>query len=221
MRDVYRRALRFRWLTRFYDPIFSSVLHEEQLRARLVEQVGVRPGHEVLDVGCGTGTLTILLSRACPAARIVGLDGDPEILELATAKARAAGTNVTFVEGLAQSPPFPPASFDRVVSCLMFHHLAPRAKRTAFERLHALLRPGGELHVADWGQARDAPMRLAYLGVQLLDGFESTSDNVHGLLVPMMELAGFVEVRETRHERTLFGTLSLYCARKDGAGRRE
>ena len=55
-------------------------------------------------------------------------------------------------------------------------------------------------------------MRLAFLGVQLLDGFETTSDNVQGRLVPLMEQAGFRSVSETHREMTVFGTLSLYQA---------
>ena len=74
------------------------------------------------------------------------------------------------------------------------------------------LKPGGEPHIADWGRAQDALMRLAFLGVQMLDGFETTSANVRGGLVPFLEAAGFPSAAETHHERTVFGTLSLYRA---------
>ncbi len=55
-------------------------------------------------------------------------------------------------------------------------------------------------------------MRLAFLGVQLLDGFETTSANVRTDLVPFMEQSGFVGAEETHREMTVFGTLSLYRA---------
>jgi len=77
-----------------------------------------------------------------------------------------------------------------------------------------LLRPGGELHIGDWGQAQNALMRLAFLSVQVLDGFSNTSDNVHGRLIPLMQEAGFRSVIETHHETTIFGTLALYRAVK-------
>ena len=113
---------------------------------------------------------------------------------------------------LAGAPPFAPASFEHVVSSLLFHHLAPEDKRRAFAATWALLRPGGELHLADWGRARNAPMRLAFLGVQLLDGFRTTGDNVRGRLPALMEEAGFVTVAETARQTTAFGTLALYRA---------
>ena len=81
-----------------------------------------------------------------------------------------------------------------------------------FSSLRELLKPGGELHIADWGKAQNRLMRLAFLGVQLLDGFDSTADNVRGRLVPLLEEAGFSAVEETHHEMTVFGTLSLYRA---------
>ncbi len=60
-------------------------------------------------------------------------------------------------------------------------------------------------------------MRLAFVPVQLLDGFETPSDNVKGRLVPLMREAGLRQVAETRRERTAFGTLSLYRAAADSA----
>jgi hypothetical protein len=83
-------------------------------------------------------------------------------------------------------------------------------------RAHALLKPGGQLHIADWGQAQNLGMRLAFLGVQLLDGFATTNDNVRYGLVPFLEAAGFAQVRETHREMTIFGTLSLYRAERAG-----
>jgi hypothetical protein len=57
-------------------------------------------------------------------------------------------------------------------------------------------------------------MRALFVGVQLLDGFESTRDNVAGRLVPLFEQAGFVEVTATQAFNTMFGTLALYRATK-------
>jgi hypothetical protein len=59
-------------------------------------------------------------------------------------------------------------------------------------------------------------MRVAYLGIQLLDGFENTADNVKGLLPQMMRDAGFTGVAETRRFSTMWGTLALYRAGKPG-----
>jgi ubiquinone/menaquinone biosynthesis C-methylase UbiE len=210
--EPYVHALRFRSLTRFYDRVLRATLKEEKFKGLLVEQARVRPGHRVLDLGCGTGTLTVLLKQAAPQATVVGLDGDTETLGLAREKAARESVEIQFHEALAWDAPFETASFDRVVSSLVFHHLTAENKRRTLRRIREWLRPGGELHVADWGRAQDLLMRLAFLPVQLLDGFETTSDSVRGLLMPLMREAGFEEVSETRRERTVFGTLSLYRA---------
>lgn len=215
MRDEhtpYIPALRFDWLTRFYDSILRATLEEEKIKRRLVEQVALRPGHRVLDVGCGTATLTMLLAQACPDAEVVGLDGDARVLALARDKIARAGLRVELREGMAFDPLFPPGSFDRVVSSLVFHHLETADKRRTLARIFELLRPGGELHIADWGRAGGPLMRIAFLSVQLLDGFRTTADNVRGRLPALIAEAGFAAVEETHRERTIFGTLSIYRA---------
>jgi ubiquinone/menaquinone biosynthesis C-methylase UbiE len=218
--EPYVHALRFRALTRFYDRLLRMILKEDKFRNLLVAQAAVRDGERVLDLGCGTGTLTLLLKRSAPDAQVVGLDGDLEALAAAQDKADREGIALEFVHSLAWEAPFEPASFDRAVSSLVFHHLTTENKRRTLRKLHGWLKPGGELHVADWGFPHDALMRLAFLPVQLLDGFETTSDSVQGLLEPLMREVGFVEVAETHRERTLFGTLSLYRARQSRQAQR-
>ena len=70
----YIPALGFDWLTRFYDPLLALSLREKTLKGRLIDQAAIAPGHDVLDVGCGTGTLAILAKNRQPEARVVGLD---------------------------------------------------------------------------------------------------------------------------------------------------
>ncbi len=210
----YIPALRYRWLTRWYDSVLRALLKEEHVKTLLVRQAGVEPGNRVLDLGCGTATLTIMLKRAFPQASVVGLDGDSAVLALARRKVVAAGLDIALVEGVAYAPPFPPASFDRVVSSLLFHHLTTAQKRCTLAAVYDLLHPGGELHVADWGQARDPLMRIAFLGIQALDGFRTTADNVQGRLIPFMREAGFLSVQETHRAATVGGTLALYRATK-------
>ena len=211
-KQPYIPALGFDWLTRFYDPVIRATLREETFKRLLVEQARLQPGDDVLDLGCGTATLTIMLKKSCPGARVVGLDGDPKVLTIAREKIAAAGVDVELREGMAFAPPFTPGSFDRVVSSLVFHHLTSENKRRTLAKLREVLRPGGELHVADWGKPHNALMWVASLGIRWLDGGETTADNLNGRLVGLMEEAGFSTAEEAHQEMTMFGTLSLYRA---------
>jgi ubiquinone/menaquinone biosynthesis C-methylase UbiE len=217
MDTSYLPALRFRALTRFYDPLLRATMRENEWKGRLVQEASLQPGHHVLDLGCGTATLALMLKRAEPEATVVGLDGDPDILTLAREKVAAAGLAIELREGMAFAPPFPPASFDRVVSSLLFHHLGTEDKRRTLVRAWELLRPGGTLLVADWGKPENALMRLAFLGLQVFDGFGTTADNVNGRLIEFMVEAGFTAVEERHRTMTPFGTLSLYRAVRDAS----
>lgn len=206
----YIPALRYESLTRFYDPILRATLKEDHFKQLLVAQAALQPGHRVLDVGCGTATLTLLLKQACPEAEVTGLDGDPKVLELARTKIQKTGLEIALAHGLAWEAPFRSASFDRIVSSLVFHHLKTDEKRRTLGRCRELLKPGGEIHVADWGKAQNVAMRTAFLAIQCLDGFETTADNVQGRMPAFMTEVGFQAVEETHREMTVFGTLSLY-----------
>lgn len=208
----YVPALGFAALTRFYDPVLRATAREDAFKAALVAQAAVTPGMRVLDLGAGTGTLTVMVKQGAPAAAVVGLDGDAEIVARARAKAARAGVAIRFDEGSAAALPYPDAAFERVVTSLLLHHLSPGDKRRAIAEVFRVLAPGGELHVADWGRPRNVLMRGLFLGIQLLDGFATTAENVAGMLPALFREAGFVDVRETRTFATVFGTLALYRA---------
>jgi ubiquinone/menaquinone biosynthesis C-methylase UbiE len=202
-------ALRFHPLTRLYDPIVRLTTRETVVKGALVDGIGPAGPGRVLDLGSGTGTLLAMLRARYPEATLVGLDADPRIVRQAQ---RKVGAEVPIVVADATRPPFAPQSFDRVVSSLLFHHLTRPQKRAALEAVRSLLRPGGELHLADWGAPQDRLMRFAYLGVQVLDGFETTGDHPAGKLPTFAREAGFREVSVTRRERTPLGTMSILRA---------
>ncbi|MEE8585600.1 MAG: methyltransferase domain-containing protein [Acidobacteriota bacterium] len=200
----YIPALRFSFLTRFYDRVLSATLPEDRLKRRLVAQLAPRPGQRILDLGCGTGTLTLLIKQACPEAEVLGLDADLDALRIARLKSEGAGSRIHFCQSLAQPAPLRPHWLDCIASSLFFHHLTSLGKLRALECARKLLKPGGQLHIADWGRPHNLWMRLAFLGVQLLDGFESTRDSLQGRLIPLMEEAGFQSVCETHRVKTVF-----------------
>lgn len=210
----YIPALRYHWLTSLYDPVVRWTIREAVFKRRLVAEARVQVGHQVLDLGCGTGTLALLLKRVVPGANVVGLDGDPKILAIARAKANEAGVDISFDTGMSFELPYPENSFDRVFSTLLFHHLTRENKIRTLREVYRVLKPGGELHLGDWGKAQNGLMRALFVLVQLLDGFETTADNVDGLLLGFVRVSGFERVREIGRYMTVLGTISLYVASK-------
>lgn len=214
MAERYIPALAHRWLTPLYDPVVRWTTRETAFKTALLEQAALRPEQRVLDLACGTATLTIAAKQDTPGADITGVDGDPEILERARAKAGAAAVALRFDQALSHQMPYPDASFDVVLSSLFFHHLDREAKLATFREVRRVLKPGGVFHVADWGKAANPLMRALFFFVQLLDGFTTTQHNVAGLLPAFMAECGFIDVSETRRFATPLGTISLYAARK-------
>lgn len=199
--------------TRLYDPALRLTMREGAWRPELVAEVLEGEPGSVLDLGCGTGTLTVALERAAPGMRLAGVDGDPEVLALARSKARE-GSDIEWVQSLAQSLPFADGSFDRVVSSLVMHHLVPDLKHAALAEARRVLTPGGRLHIADFGRPHGPFMRAIFrVNVQTFDGLENTRDHAAGRLPEFIAGAGFRDVRVGRRLRTAAGSLELISAK--------
>jgi len=204
-------AFNRRFLTPFYDFMMKYAARESTFKPRLVEQARIGADQRVLDLGCGTATLTILIKKTNPQAEVVGLDADPEILEIAKGKAVEAGVDVRLDRGMADQLPYPDGSFDHVFSSMVFHHLALEDKIRTLKEIIRVLKPGGEMHIADLGKPHNSFMRLPTLIIRRL---EEAEDNVRGLLPELFYDAGFEQVEETTKHMTLVGTVILYEMQK-------
>ena len=208
-------ALGFHWLTPYYDFIVGVVTQAGTIREGLIQQVKFDTGQQMLDLACGTGSLAVHIKDRFPAVNVVAVDCDRTILSIAERKATRAEVTIQFDHAFAECLPYPDESFDRVVSSLFFHHLTWDKKKRAASEIYRILKPHGELHVADWGRASNLFMRGLFFPVQLLDGFKNTQDNVSGKLVALFEQTGFVNVSEQQSFNTIFGTMALYSAVKN------
>ena len=207
--DEYVPAAGHDWLLPLYDPVCHFVLRERRFKERLVEQTAPPDRGRVLDLGCGTATLTLMLRQRYPSAEIRGVDGDPKVLEIARRKVAAAGVRLELDRGLAYDLAYNDASFDRVVSSLVFHHLTPEHKLAAFREVKRILKPGGSLHVVDFGRPRSG---IARFGARIFIRDQSLRDNFEGRLPEMMRSAGFAEVEECGRHVFFGGGLCFYRA---------
>ena len=208
---TYIPALRFNHLTPFFDSFLKWAAKEETFKPELVKQARIQKNSRVLDLGCGTATLTILIKKMQPEAEVTGIDIDQTVLEIAKEKAARAGVDITLDLGTAFRLPYPDNYFDQVASSLMFHHLTRENKIRTLKEVLRVLNPNGQLHVADLGKPQNALMRLPSV---FMGHLEESLDNVNGMLPKMFKIVGFEGVEETARIMTMFGTVSLYRGQK-------
>jgi len=136
-----------------YDPITQYVLapNETWVRQGLIDTVMGSP-RRILDLGCGTGSTTLMLKKAFPQAQVTGLDLSPYMLVMADHKAKTAGLNIQWRHGNAEETGFPDASFDLVTASLLFHETPPMVTKSILRECFRLLTPGGEVLILDGNQ---------------------------------------------------------------------
>jgi len=219
-RPDYTPALGLRVLTPFYDAAIAAFTRERTWRKRLVQQIAPQTGMRIVDIGCGTGTLTRALKQAAPAAEVIGVDPDAQVLEKARALATAEGLEITYVEGFfdddfvaAHGP------FAAVTSSLVLHQVPLAGKAAILRSAFKSLSSGGRLHIADYGVQPGRLMRFAFRNtVQRIDGIQDTEHNARGVLPELMREAGFDPVEEMASIPTPSGAITLFRAEKNTTG---
>jgi ubiquinone/menaquinone biosynthesis C-methylase UbiE len=214
----YIPAARWSVFNRVYDPILALTMRERRWRALMLDRVDadLPRGGVAVDLGCGTGTFAISLAERRPDATVTGVDGDEEILALARGKRGAGG--VDWRQGLAQGLPLDDAAADLLSTSLVLHHLMPEDKAAALAEAARVLKPGGRLHVADWGKPHDPLLSGAFFVAQMIDGFARTADHRAGRLPEFFAAAGFDSIERYGRLRTGFGSLDLWRALRPVSG---
>jgi ubiquinone/menaquinone biosynthesis C-methylase UbiE len=113
---------------------------------RFVDFVGITDGERVLDVGCGTGSLTYTLASSAPRSEIVGIDPSTAFVDYA--RSRTSDPRLSFDVGNAQSLPYPDGSFDKCLSLLVFQFI-PDVPR-AIGEIRRVTRVGGTVAACVW-----------------------------------------------------------------------
>lgn len=209
----YAPPLHYRRLTVFYDIFMRLTMRDVAIKSKLVEDSLIENGFRVLDLGCATGTLLLMIKRKYPDSDVIGLDIDGDALGLAVHKAYKTRVPISLVKGTAFQLPFPTATFDRVVSSLVSHHLVKEQKIPAMREVFRVLKPGGLFLLADFGKPHHFLMSIM---AHIVENLENTSDNIQGLLPDIMKKSGFSDATQIRRFSTTFGTLAFYIGTKPG-----
>jgi ubiquinone/menaquinone biosynthesis C-methylase UbiE len=117
-------------------------------RQLLLELIGDVHGRTILDVGCGDGELAVALWER--GARVSGIDASAAMIAAARQRARRQGADITFAVGTAETLPYAPAVFERVVAVTMLCFVDHAA--LALDEIGRILRPGGRLVIGELGQ---------------------------------------------------------------------
>lgn len=210
----YIPAMGYPALTGAYDLAVRLVTRERVWRKLLLDQLDPQDDEVILDVGCGTGTFAIMCKQRSPGARIRGIDPDPDALAIAAGKARRAGVEVDWVRGYAHDAAHYEGSVDKAVSSLLFHQVRSEDKETGIAAMLKAVRPGGEIHIADYCRQPDRLMRNLFRIIQSLDGHEMTQPNADGMIERLLAGHAQAPVLPTSVIRTPTGAISLFALTK-------
>ena len=195
------------WRLPLYDPI-TKLLGVDRTRRRLIDQAELGSGQRVLEVGCGTGSLLVDIGRRHPTVELVGLDPDQKALTRAERKARRAGVPMRLDRGFSDALPYEDASFDRVLSSFMYHHVPGAEKPAMFREIHRVLKPGGWLHLVDFA----GPERTHGFLASLLHAHHLMKDNAEARVLAFMTEAGLANAARVGDDAFLLGSVSYYRA---------
>lgn len=192
------------WFLPLYD-VMTKLMGADRARTALLDQPGLESCQRVLDVGCGTGSLAILLKQRYPRMEVIGLDPDPKALARARRKAQQARVAPWFEQGFSDTLAHSAESFDRVFSSFMFHHLDHVQKEEMLREICRVLKPGGRLHLLDFSDPESSGSSLS----RWLHSHHHLKDNSERRILTLMNTAGLADVKVVGHRTALFGLLHV------------
>lgn len=199
------------YLSKYYDLITPA--HRRRFRRNQIGFLNLREGERVLEVGCGTGVLSLLAKMIVgDGGAVEAIDIAPKMVARARQKAEKAGLLINFSVASIDELPYGDGIFDAVISSLMFHHLPLRIKERGLEEVYRVLKPGGRLLLCDFSSPRYLVFPIAFL---MFIWISSTRYQLFGRLPALFEASSFRGAKLVK--KGMF--LDYYLLSKEGNSR--
>jgi ubiquinone/menaquinone biosynthesis C-methylase UbiE len=191
-----------RWAP-YYDLVANLMMlgQARRLRETTVDKALIKPGDSILDVGCGTGEVTLLAKTRAKQGSVYGIDPAPEMIAVARKKAARKGLEIDFRVGVIESLPFADSSIDVVTSSLMMHHLPEDLKARGLAEIYRVLKPGGRLLIADFMRPTGSFLNHLFIAFTRHQGLRKGIEDLQGLL----RTAGFSQIMQANEKILMIG----------------
>ena len=191
-----------RWAT-YYDRVTNLMTlgQAPRLRKITVDQALITPGDSVLDVGCGTGEVTLLAKKRTGNGTVYGIDPAPEMIAVARSKAARKKLEIDFRVAVIEALPFPDSSIDVVTSSLMMHHLPEDLKVRGLAEIYRVLKPGGRLLIADFMRPTGSFLNHLFIAFTRHGRLRQGIEYLQGLLKD----AGFSQIIQLKEKVLVIG----------------
>jgi demethylmenaquinone methyltransferase/2-methoxy-6-polyprenyl-1,4-benzoquinol methylase len=191
----YREKVCRRWV-QFYDMLLNLIFYfpcggESSFRKRCVDFASTSSGDQVLDVCCGTGTLTYLIaSQVGPDGQVIGVDLSESVIEIARKKRR--DVSVAFQIAEAENLPFASDRFDKCFISFGLHEMPKQARRNTLREICRTLRHSGHFFIVDYNLPEGVLAKLAVKAfVKLVEDEAAYKMLLDDSLVAEVEESGF------------------------------
>ena len=190
-----------------YDKYMKRITfgREDKLRRMTVELAQVKPGNNVLEIGCATGSLTIFAKqKAGNNGMVAAIDIIPGMIEVSREKAQKANLDINFQLGSIDNIPFPDLQFDVVMCSFMIFHMSEKVRNKGISEIYRVLKPNGRLLILDIALPNRKVSRAI---LKFFLGFIFKHDLKE--LQPVMESKGFSQIEISQAKFRVFGLMIL------------